>query len=253
MKRLWNALISLQLSLWLLALLCLALGAGSFLLTGEPAAAINFMPLFAWLAETAVRHSWWLWLTVLLLALLAITTLLCSWDAIMARRRRVGLMALLAPQLVHAGFLLIVGAHLMSALGASVQQFEVYQGAWLQLPDGQPVGVAAIKAELSPMGMPLGFSAELAIDPRNPAQQVTISPNHPWLSGGYGVYIKQAVGYPFPRALLEVHREPGAGMALTGAVVFTIGNLLVLRVRSRRDGDMRGKTGGALDEETTAE
>ncbi|BCS52961.1 cytochrome C biogenesis protein ResB [Geobacter sp. SVR] len=251
MKRLWNALISLQLSLWLLALLCLAMAAGSFLLKGEQGAAINFMPFFAWLMQTPVSHSWWLWLTLVLLALVVITTLLCSWDAVMARWRRIGFIALIAPQLVHAGFLLIVAAHLISALGSSVQQFEVHQGELLQLPDGQPFGVAAITVQGSPMGMPLGFSAELVTDLRNPSQRVTISPNHPWFSEGYGVYIKQAVNAPYPRALLEVHREPGAGMALSGAIAFVIGNLLVLWLRSKRDGDMRGKTDGSADEETT--
>lgn len=234
MKRLWNVLISLELGLWLLALLCIAMAAGSFQLKGEYAAAINFMPLFDWLAETPAAHSWWLWLTVALLTLLAVNTLFCSGETLRLRWGRAGVMPLLAPQLVHAGFLLIVAAHLVSALGASVQQFEVSEGSLLRLPDGRPFAVAAIAANISPMGMPIGFSGELAIDPRNPALRVVISPNRPWFSGGYGVYIKQAVMYPYPRALLEVHREPGAGMALAGAILFTIGNVLLLRLRSKR-------------------
>jgi hypothetical protein len=48
------------------------------------------------------------------------------------------------------------------------------------------------------------------------------------------VYIKQAEIYPYPQALLEVHREPGAAMALVGAVLFTIGNVAVLWLRSKR-------------------
>lgn len=250
MKRLWNALISLELGLWLLALLCAAMAAGSFQLKGEYAAAINFMPLFAWLAEVPAAHSWWLWLTVALLALLAVNTLLCSAETLRLRRGRAGLMPLLAPQLVHAGFLLIVTAHLVSALGASVQQFEVSEGSLLRLPDGRPFAVAAIAANVSPMGMPIGFSGELAIDPRDPAQRVVISPNHPWFSGGYGVYIKQAEMYPYPRALLEIHREPGAGMALAGAILFTIGNVMVLRLRSKRDGVARPGVNEAESEET---
>jgi hypothetical protein len=47
------------------------------------------------------------------------------------------------------------------------------------------------------------------------------------------VYIKQAEVYPFKRALLEIHREPGAGMALAGALVFTVGNALLVWLRSR--------------------
>ena len=70
-------------------------------------------------------------------------------------------------------------------------------------------------------------------DLHNPAERVTISPNHPWISGEYGVYIKQAEGYPYKRALLEIHREPGAGLALAGALIFTVGNVLLVWLRSR--------------------
>lgn len=237
MKRLWNALISLEFGLWLLALVCGALALGSLLLKGDYAAAINFMPLFTWLREVPVAHSWWLWLAVVLLALLVINTLLCSGDTLRLRWGRAGLMPLLAPQFIHAGFLLFVAAHLVSALGASVQQFEVSEGALVRLPDGRPFGVVAIAADISPKGMPVGFSCELATDPYRSALRVAISPNHPWLSGGYGVYIKQAGMYPYPRALLEIHREPGAVMALVGAGFFMIGNILVLWLRSKRSSD----------------
>jgi hypothetical protein len=82
--------------------------------------------------------------------------------------------------------------------------------------------------------MPAGFSSELVTDLNNPAAgRVTISPNHPWLPGSYGVYIKQVEPYPYRRALLEIHCEPGAGMALSGALLFTAGNLLVLCLRAR--------------------
>ncbi len=248
MRRLWNALISLELCLWLLGLACVALAAGSFGLKGEYAAAINSMPLFSWLTGAPVAHSWWLWLTVALLALLVVNTLSCSGETLCQRWGRTGPIALVAPQLVHAGFLLIVAAHLMSALGASVQRFQVSEGALLRLPDGRPYAVAAIAANASPTGMPIGFSSELAIDPRDPAQRVVISPNHPWFSGGYGVYIKQAEMYPYPMALLEVHREPGAGMALAGAILFTIGNALVLWLRSKRGEE--GGTSGLLADKT---
>jgi hypothetical protein len=234
MRRLLNTLRSLELGLWLLGLVCAALAAGSLALKGDSAAAINALPLFTWLRETPAALSWWLWLAVALLALLVLNTLLCSADALLARRGRTGLAALVAPQLVHAGFLLIVAAHLLSAMGASMERFPVMEGSVLRLPDGRPLAVTAITARLSPMGMPLGISSELAIDPANPDLRVVISPNHPWFSGGYGVYIKQAERFPHPRALLEVHHEPGAAMALAGAILFTIGTALVLWLRSKR-------------------
>lgn len=233
MKRFWQLCISIELCLFLLALVCTAMASGSFLLTGEYAAAINAMPLFVWLREVPAGVSWWLWVCVALLALLVLNTLFCSFDTLKARWGRAGLLPLIAPQLMHAGFLLIVLAHLQSAMGGYVQPLEVYEGALARLPDGRPFGVAAITVAGSPMGMPTGFSSELVPDLANQVTRVTISPNHPWFSGGYGVYIKQAEAYPYPRALFEIHREPGAGMALAGALLFTVGNVVLVWLRSR--------------------
>ena len=250
MKLVWRWCISVELCLVLLALLCAAMAAGSFSLMGDYAVAINSMPLFSWLGEVPAGVSWWLWLTVTLLVLLVLNTVLCSAETLWSRWGRAGLMPLLAPQLIHAGFLLIVLAHLQSAVGGYVQPLEVSEGAVVRLPDGRLFGVATIAVAISPMGMPSSYSSDLVTDLRNPAARVSISPNHPWFSGGYGVYLKQAAGFPERRALLEIHREPGAGMALAGAILFSVGNVLLLWLRSKArenslmDGDVSTLTGG---------
>ncbi len=124
-------------------------------------------------------------------------------------------------------------AHLLSAAGSSLQQLEVREGSLVTLPNGARIGVADISVNYSPQGVLTGFSSQLLTDLQNYSSRTTISPNHPWFSGGYGVYIKQAEGYPYRRALFEVHREPGAGMALAGSLLFTAGNILLLLVRSK--------------------
>lgn len=233
LKNFWRFCISIELCLGLLALVCVVMAAGSFLLKGDYAAAINTLPLLVWLWEVPVGASWWLWLTVILLALLVLNTILCSSDTLWSRWGRAGWMSLIAPQLIHAGFLLMVLAHLQSAYGGYMQQVVVAEGMVAQLPDGKQFGVAGINVVMSPMGMLTGYSIELVPDLHHPAERFTISPNHPWFSGGYGVYIKQAEGSPYKRALLEIHSEPGAGMALAGALVFTVGNVLLVYLRSR--------------------
>lgn len=234
MKLLWRICISLELCLGLLALTCVTMGVGSFRLSGEYAAAINAIPLLSWLRETPTGASWWLWLTVALLALLVVNTVSCSTATVTTRWDRSGIVPLMAPQLMHAGFLLIVAAHLQSASGSFMEQLVVTEGSLAHLPNGTPFAINGIRLDMSPQGMPAGFSSELLTDLNNPAAgRVTISPNHPWLSDGVGVYIKQAEASPYPRALLEIHHEPGAGMALAGALLFTAGNLLVLCLRAR--------------------
>ena len=233
LQNIWRFCISIELCIGLLALVCVVMAAGSFQLKGDYAAAINAVPLLVWLREVPVGMSWWLWLTVILLALLVLNTILCSSETLCFRWGRAGLMSLFAPQLIHSGFLLIVLAHLQSAYGGYLQQIVANEGMVAQLPDGRRFGVAGIQVVMSPMGIPTGFSGELVTNLQNPAERVTISPNHPWFSGGYGVYIKQAEGFPYKRALLEIHREPGAGMALAGALIFTVGNVLVVWLRSR--------------------
>jgi len=231
--KLWRFLMSIEFCVALLALVCIVMAAGSFRLSGEYAAAINSVPLLVWLREVPTGVSWWLWLTLVLLALLVLNTLLCSCETVLSRWGRGGWALLLAPQLVHAGFLLIVLAHLLSAAASSVLQVEVQEGLVVSLPNGSQFGVAGISVNLSPNGMPTGFSSELVTDLKNPSVRVVISPNHPWFSGGYGVYIKQAEEFPFRRALLELHREPGAGMALAGALLFSVGNVMLLALRSK--------------------
>lgn len=232
--KLWRLLISIELCLGALALVCVVMAAGSFSLSGEYAAAINSMPLFTWLRETPPSISWWLWVTLILLALLALNTVLCSSETLWSRWGKGGVVTLLAPQLMHAGFLLIVCAHLLSATGSSLHRVEVGEMSLAELPDGNKFGIASITVTTTPEGMPTGFSSELAPDITNPAGRVAISPNHPWFSRGFGVYIKQAEAYPVKRALLEIHHEPGAGMALAGALLFTVGNVLLVLIRSKQ-------------------
>ncbi|QEM68001.1 cytochrome C biogenesis protein ResB [Geobacter sp. FeAm09] len=232
MKSFWRLCISLELCLVLLAAVCGAMAAGSFRLSGEYAAAINAMPLLAWLRRAPFPVSWWLWLCLALLALLAVNTVFCSIATVGARRGRAGLVPLLAPQMLHAGFLLIMIAHLLSATGGFMEQVVAFEGDVIRLPDGRPFAIGSIGVIMSPQGMPTGISSELFTAPNDAAARVTITPNHPWLSGGYGVYLKQAEAVPHRRALLEIHREPGAAAALAGALLFMAGNILLLYLRN---------------------
>jgi len=62
----------------------------------------------------------------------------------------------------------------------------------------------------------------------------TMRPNRPFFYRGFGIYLKEVGFVPEPVALVEIHREPGAGWALAGALLFTAGNIVLLAVRRGR-------------------
>ena len=224
LKQLYCRLVSLNLGLWLMAGVMLALAAGSFSRGASEGGGLNDYPLFFWLARAPLSFSWWLWIAVALLALLCLNALLCSIEALSKGRS-------LAPQLMHAGFLLMVLAHLLSAYGGYKEQFQLGEGGSIDFPGGERVRVERISGEAGPMGTLSSYQAELRV----PGGQVSgVRPNEPLFLKGYGIYLKQVELFPAPVALLEVHREPGALTALLGALLFSLGNIMLLARRRGR-------------------
>lgn len=230
LRNIYDRLASLTFGLWLMGGVILFMGIGSFLGEGE-GGGINDMPLFSWLMGAPVGSSWWLWAVIALLAMLALNTALCSIDSLRMKRR--GFLALVAPQATHLGFLLIVAAHLFSAYGGFKQSMQVGEGSVIGFPDGELVRVERLDAAIGPMGMPTAFSAALRYGPGGEREE-NIKPNAPLFHKGYGIYLKNVEIYPARGALVEIHREPGAGWALAGALLFTLGNVMLLAVRRGR-------------------
>jgi ResB-like family protein len=230
----YRRLASLSLGIWLtFGVICL-LGVGSFMGGGEEGGAINEMPLFAWLREVSFATSWWLWLTIALLALLVLNTVLCSIESLRMKWQKGSFLIRIAPQVIHAGFLLIVLAHLFSAYGGFKQQFQAAEGQVIGFPDGSGVEVQRIDAVMGMRGMVTDYSAQLRTVDAGVDRTAVIRPNHPFFHRGFGLYLKHAEPYPYPNAFIEIHREPGAGMALAGALLFTVGNVVLLAVRRGR-------------------
>lgn len=225
LKRLHARLASLNLGLWLMSGVMLALALGSFSRGSAEGGGLNDLPLALWLVRAPLSFSWWLWIAVALLALLSLNAVLCSIEALRRKGRS------LAPQLMHAGFLLIALAHLISACGGSKEQFQLGEGGAIGFPDGERVRVERITAEAGPMGMQSAYGAELRV---GSGAARGVRPNAPLFYGGYGIYLKGVELAPEPVALLEVHREPGAWAALLGALIFTLGNLMLLAQRRGR-------------------
>lgn len=236
LNNLYNRLASLNLGIWLMLGVVVLLGVGSFSGGGAESSSINDMPLFYWLKETPIVFSWWLWLTIGLLGVLALNTVLCSIESLRSKYGRAKFLTLIAPQVMHAGFLFIVLAHLFSAYGGLKGVMQVNEGEAIGFPDGTGVVIGNIAGQVGAMGMMTDYSADV----RSGTTMQTISPNHPFFYKGFGVYLKDVQLVPDRVALVEIHREPGAGLALAGALLFTIGNVVLLAVRRGRRNNGEG-------------
>ena len=228
LRKLYDKLGSLNLGLWLMAGVTLLMGIGSFVTGPEETARLNSMPLFAWLTEAPTATGWWLWLTVALLAVLALNTVLCSIESLRAKAGRSGLLLRLAPQVMHAGFLFIVLAHLVSSVGGFKEALQVREGTVISFPDGARIMVERIDAEMGMRGYVTDFSATVA---GTDGRRAVIRPNEPFFFHGVGLYLKQVEPFPVALGVVEIHREPGAGLALAGALLFTVGNVVVVTRR----------------------
>lgn len=217
---------SLTFGLWLMGGVMFCMAAGSFA-QGE-GSAINDLPLFAWLREVPFKESWWLWLTLAALGLLVLNTILCSIESLRQKWQRGSFIIRIAPQIMHLGFLLIVVAHLQSAIWSNKQTMPLQEGAKISFSDGHRLQLVNIQASYDKRGMPVAMSAGLRYPVGSSVQETTISPNHPLFYQGTGIYLKDVALEPSPAALIEIHEEPGAGLALVGALLFTFANLVLL-------------------------
>jgi hypothetical protein len=231
---------SLRTAIWLLIALLLLLLFGSILMPlKEEFQSMSALPLFQWMTGNSLRITWWLWAAVFVLSLLTANTLLCSIESVLKKRGARNWLLVISPQVIHIGFLFILLAHLLSSYGSFKGMAYVGEGTVLQLPNGLNALFREIKADVDPAGYIEDWSAEVSYyrGNRQVASSV-IRPNEPSFEEGLGVYVKTVRMAPFPAALIEVSREPGAPWALAGGILFIAGmaTLLILKIRMEEAG-----------------
>jgi hypothetical protein len=236
-KKTFNFLLSLRLSiLLLLALLCL-LFYGSFIMPKKDEFQnLNSIPLFQWLMENPLSLTWWIWAAIGILSFLTINTLLCSVDSIIKRSGSKHWLLIISPQVIHIGFLFILLAHLLSSYGASRGMTFVYKGSIIQLPNDLVVMFDEINIDVDSSGHITDWSAEIKYFKKGrQIKSDVILPNNPSFQDGIGIYIKTVQLKPFPVAMIEVSREPGAFWALVGSVLFLTGMITLLMFKIKRE------------------
>jgi hypothetical protein len=224
----------------LFALLCLLLYGSLAMPLNQEFQLLSVVPLLRWMIESPLPLTWWLWASVCILLFLTVNTLFCSFESLIMKRESKNWLLKISPQIIHAGFLFILLAHLMSSYGSFKGTTFVTKGSMLRLPNGLAVLFDSVNAVVDPSGYLRDWSAEVRYfeDGRQITSDV-IQPNNPSFEKGLGIYIKTVRLDPYPVALIEVSREPGAVWALVGGILFLIGtvSLLILKVRREEAAD----------------
>lgn len=232
-----NFLVSVRTSLWLVSILTLLLLAGAVIMPlREEFQSVHTVPLLLWIVGQPLSATWWLWVAIGLLGLLALNTIACSVESILRKRTVTNWLLLTAPQVIHAGFLLILFAHLMSSIGGFKGVAAVGEGAILDLPGGTSIEVRAIRLSIDTGGYLTDWTVDVAyMVSGSVVHEDRLRPNEPSFREGYGIYVKDLRAYPTRAVLLEVAREPGAVWALAGGILFTAGTALLLGLKMRRE------------------
>jgi hypothetical protein len=236
-KKIFSFLISLRLTiLILLALLCILFYGSLIMPDKDEFQNLNSIPLFQWLMENPLSLTWWIWAAIGMLSFLTINTILCSVDSIIKRSGSRHWLLIISPQVIHAGFLFILLAHLLSSYGASRGITFVYKGSIIQMPNDLVVMFDAINADVDSSGDITDWSAEIKyLKKGRQIKSDVILPNNPSFQDGIGIYIKTVQLRPFPVAMIEVSREPGAFWALVGGVLFLTGMITLLMFKIKRE------------------
>lgn len=229
--------LSLRTTIILLLALLFLLLYGSFAMPlNEEFQFLNVLPLLQWMTNNSFSIAWWLWASLIILSLLTVNTLFCSFESLIKKRESSHWLLIISPQVIHVGFLFILVAHLLSSYGSFKGTTFVSRGALLQLPNGLTVLFDSINTDIDTSGYIREWSAEIKYfqQGRQIAADV-IQPNSPSFRNGLGIYVKTVQLNPYPVALVEVSREPGAPWALVGGILFLAGTISLLMLKIRRE------------------
>jgi hypothetical protein len=238
LKKILSFFISIRTASWLLiALICLLLFGSVVMPAHEEFLALHTVALFAWMQEMPVDITWWLWASLGVLSLLTANTIVCSIESVVRKREARQWLLIISPQIMHIGFLFILLAHLLSSFGSVKGITYAYKDTTLQLPNNLEVRFNQVYAAVDASGYVIDWSADIEYL-RDGVSLATdrILPNSPSFRDGIGIYIKTVKAYPFPVAMIEVSREPGAFWALAGGALFMAGMVTLLALKISREG-----------------
>jgi hypothetical protein len=238
MKYFIRVFVSLRTTIWLLWILLAVFFAGAVLMPGrQEFRTIHSVPLFDWLIRQPLSTSWWLWVLIGALVLLALNTLFCSIESILKKSKITQWLLLISPQIIHLGFLCIMMAHLLSAAGGSQAYSYAGEGTVLKITENKTfLKIKDISIHTSSRGYITDWSVNVEYFSNGESVlKDRISPNRPSINFGLNINVKDLKMFPHKIILLQINKEPGAVLALTGGILFVAGILILIALRIKTE------------------
>ena len=238
LRRIYGFFISLRTAIWSMGLLIALFLAGAFIMPVRPEfRTIHAAPLLIWLKGQPLGITWWLWISIGLLAVLAVNTLLCSIESVIKKRKAAQWPLLISPQIIHIGFLFILLAHLLSSTGSAQGMAVAREGDSFGMPDGKTIlHIRDINMSISPGGDITDWAVDIEYLSQDSALMDTIKPNSPSLHEGLNINVKDLRAFPEKAVLLQVSKDPGAPWALAGGVLFMAGIMILVALKTKAEG-----------------
>ena len=141
MKRAWDFLASITLTIVLAAIICIVAAAGSLITVANQRffsaldSAVLFPRLFE-LGAIELRLTLWVWALIALTSLFTLNTIACTTDKVIAILRNRRPVQALFPHIVHVGFLIAVLGHLVGSVwGFKAPGNILYKGNTIPVPE----------------------------------------------------------------------------------------------------------------------
>lgn len=229
LRKLWEFFVSLRTAFGFFLAGIVLCFIGSLMLSTNLAffSGINDTPLFKWLADSgAPAKTWWIWTFAVLMALLSLSTILCTVDALVRGMNRKNLLLMLSPQVMHIGVLFVLLGHLLSAWLGIKEDISIKPGELKALAPGIEVRLTALDVTEDEQGYFSDWRARLTwVKDGVTVQQNILRPVHPVYFEKTGLIFRSITMGKDPSALIRAIRDPGAIWALIGGILITLGAL----------------------------
>lgn len=237
MRSILNVLLSIKTAFGLFLICILLCVIGSLVLPWNLAffSGIDDTPLFEWLDEAGgIKITWWIYSLVAAMALLALSTVACTLEALMSRGLRLNPALRLPTQVMHLGVLLVMAGHLLTAWTGAREDIAINKDTAATIKGGMTLSLKDVRAKTDESGYDTDWEADLEIiGAGSETATGTLRPARPIRVAGVGFYLKSIDTGDAPSALIRVSRDPGAPWALAGGILVSLGGVGFVLTRRR--------------------